>query len=88
MQLICKKGGLSHEWVDDNEKFKQEGLPPRKAFYSKLKLSGISKEEYKHAQNVYKTFSCKNFQYYHDIYLKSDVLLLADVFENFRTSSI
>ena len=44
MNLICKKGVYPYEWVDDNEKFKQEGLPPRKAFYSKLKLAGISKE--------------------------------------------
>ena len=83
MQLICKKGVYPYEWVDDNEKFKHEGLPPRKAFYSKLKLSGISKEEYKHAQIVYKTFKCKTFQDYHDFYLKSYVLLLADIFENF-----
>ena len=39
MNLICKKGVYPYEWVDDNEKFKQEGLPPRKAFYSKLKIS-------------------------------------------------
>ena len=88
MQLICKKWVYPYEWVDDNEKFKQEGLPPRKAFYSNLKLAGISKEEYKHAQNVYRTFNCKTFQDYHDLYLKSDVLLLAGVFENFKKSSI
>ncbi len=51
MILICKKGVYPYEWVDDNEKFKHEGLPPRQAFYSKLRLAGISKEEYKHAQN-------------------------------------
>ncbi len=88
MELICKKGVYPYEWVDDNEKFKQEGLPPVKAFYSKLRLSGISKAEYKHAQNVYKTFNCKTFQDYHDLYLKTDVLVAADIFENFGTSII
>ena len=62
MELICKKGVYPYEWVDDNEKFKQEGLPPTKEFYSKLRISGITKAEYKHAQNVYKTFNCKTFQ--------------------------
>ena len=83
MELICKKGVYLYEWVDDNERFKQEGLPPIKAFYSKLRLSGITTAEYKHAQNVYKTFNCKTFQDYHELYLKTDVLLLADIFENF-----
>ena len=78
-----------YEYIDgDEEKFKEIGLPPRKAFYSKLRLSGISKKEYKHAQNVYKKFKCQSFQDYHDLYLKSDVLLLSDVFEDFRKTSI
>ena len=67
MNLICKKGVYPYEWVDDNEKFKQEGLPPRKAFYSKLNLAGISKGEYKHAQNAYITLKCKTFQDYHEL---------------------
>ena len=70
MELICKKGVSPYEWVDDNEKFKQEGLPPRKEFYSTLRISGNSEEEYKQAQNVYKTFNCKTFQDYHDLYVK------------------
>ena len=56
--------------------------------YSKLKLEGITKAEYKHAQEVYREFDCKTFQDYHDLYLKTDVVLLVDVFEHFRKSSI
>ena len=54
--------------MDDKEKFKLEGLPARKDFYSRLKLSGISKADYKHAQEVYKQFKCKTFQDYHGLY--------------------
>jgi len=43
MELICKKGVYPYEWVDDNEKFKQEGLPPRKAFYANLRVAGRNK---------------------------------------------
>ena len=66
------------------EKLKEKKLPPKEAFYSKLNDKEISDKDYEHAQNVWKTFNCQTLQDYHDIYLKSDVLLLADVFENFR----
>jgi len=67
MELICKKGVYHYEWVDDNENLKQEGLPPRKESYSNLRLSGIAKAEYKHAQNVYTIFKCKACQDYRDL---------------------
>jgi hypothetical protein len=88
LELICQKGFYPYEYIDDPEKLKETGLPPRKAFYSKLRLSGISKKEYKHAQNIYNKFKCYTFQDYHNLYLTSDVLLLSDVFEHFRKTSI
>ena len=53
-------------------------------------MKGITKKEYNHAKLVYRTFECKAFQYYHDVYLITDVFLLANIFtvENFRESSI
>jgi hypothetical protein len=70
------------------EKFAFTELPPKDAFYSKLDEQGITDEEYERAQNVWTAMDCKRFQNYYDLYLKTDVILLADVFENFRDLSM
>ena len=84
MELICRKGSYPYEFIDSWEKIHHPELPPQEAFYSKLKLEGISDDDYKHAQNVYTSFKCRSFYDYHMLYLKTDVILLADIFENFR----
>ena len=60
-------------------------LPPKEEFYSKLTNSGISDEDYLHAQKVWNNFGMKTMRDYHNLYLTTDVMLLEDVFENFRT---
>ena len=72
--------------MDSWERFSKESLPEKKAFYSKLKMAGISDADYEHAQAVWKAFECKNLGDYHYLYLKTDVMLLADIFEIFRTT--
>ena len=57
---------------------------PKEAFYSKLNLKGISNEDYAHGQKVWEVFGIRNRGEYHDLYAKSDTLLIADVFKNFR----
>ena len=68
--------------MDDFNKFKEEGLPSIEKNYSKLTDEDISDSDYNNAKNVWGKFKCKTVGDYHDLYLKSDVLILADVFEN------
>ena len=70
--------------MNTEEKFNDTKPPPREAFYSKLTGRGITEKNYKHVLNVWNTFKMKTFKDYHKLYNETDVLLLADVFENFR----
>ena len=86
--MLLRKGNYSYEYVDSWEKFNETSLPDKKAFYSELNKEGITDEDYAHAQKVWKVFEIKNLGEYHDLYVQSDTLLLADVFENFRDKCI
>ena len=70
--------------MESFNKFEETKLPQKEDFFSKLNYEHITQQDFEHAQNVWKTFKCKNMGDYHDLYLKTDVLLLADVFEEFR----
>ena len=83
-ELLKKKGVFPYEFMTGFNKLSVNKLPPKKAFYSKLNDEHISDEQYGHAQNVWNEFGCKTMRDYHDLYLKNDVLLLADVMENYR----
>ena len=82
-ELLLRKGVYPYEWMDDFDKFDYTYLPEKEAFYSKLTMSNITDDDYKHAQKVWETFNMKSMRNYHDLYLKTDVLLLANCFENF-----
>ena len=82
--LLYKKGIYPYEYMDSFEKFSETSLPKKEDFYSKLNDEHITEDEYAHAQTVWETFDCKTLGDYHDLYVKTDVALLADVFENFR----
>jgi hypothetical protein len=79
-----RKGVYPYEYMDSFEKFSEISLPPIKEFNSKLTNKGISIEDYEYAQTVWKAMNIKNMGEWHDLYLKTDVLILTDVFENFR----
>ena len=84
LSLLTRKGVYPYDYMDSPEKLKETKLPPKEAFYSRLNDEGISDENYPHARTVWETFEMKNLEDYHNLYNRVDVLLLADVFENFR----
>ena len=84
LSLMTKKGVYPYDYMDSFEKFEDNRLPKKEDFFSIMNNEHITDEEYQHAQNVWNKFSLTSMGEYHDLYLKSDILLLADVFENFR----
>ena len=85
---MLRKGVYPYEYVDNWEKFNETLLPSKKDFYSNLNMEDIDDIDYRHGNNVFKGFKLENLGDYHDLYVQSDTLLLADVFENFRDMCI
>ena len=81
---MLRKGVYPYEYMDDWEKFNETTLPEKEDVYSNLNMEDITDKDYMHGKRVFKDFEIKNLGEYHDLYLKSDTLLLADVFESFR----
>ena len=84
MQMLLNKGIFPYDWFDSLDKLNATALPPIEAFHSKLIDEACSQEDYDRALYVWDLFECKTFKDYHDIYMRTDVYLLADVFESFR----
>ena len=84
VKLLKQKGFFPYDYMGSIEKLKNPTPPPQKAFYSKLTGKGINNYNYNHVLNIWKTWNMKTFKEYLELYNVTDVLLLADVFENFR----
>ena len=82
--LLLRKDIYPYEYMDYLEKVNEEKLPEKEEFYRNLNIEDIIHAGYIHAKRVCKDFDIKNLGEYHDLYLKSDVLLLVDFFENFK----
>lgn len=82
--LMLRKGCYPYDWMDDYSKFNSKTLPSKEEFSSVLTAEDICEESYAHAMKVWDRFSCKTFVDYHNLYLKCDVLLLSDVWRNFK----
>ena len=82
--LLLRKSVYPYDHMNEWERFKEIALPKREKLYNRLNIEDITEVDYVHAKKVYKDFEIKNLGEYRDLYLKSNVLLLADVFENFR----
>ena len=85
--LVLRKGVYPYEYIDNWEKFDENTLPPKEAFHSSLNSEDTSDGDYTHAQKVWDVFQINNIGDYHDLFVQSETVLLADVYENFRNMS-
>ena len=83
-ELPIRKRVYPYEYIYSWDRFEEKRLPSKDEFYSKLNVSGISEEDHQHACKVWNKFGLKNMGDYHDLYLETDVILLANIFESFR----
>ena len=86
--LLTRKGIYPYEYMSSWDRFEETQLPPIEAFYSKLNMSSISSDDYKHAQRVWEEFGIRNLGDYHDLYVRTDVAPLANMYEAFRETCL
>ena len=86
--ILLRKGVYRYEHMNNWSRFNEEELPDKSDFYSSLNMDEITDIDYSHAKKVFDKFSVKNLGEHHDLYLQSDTLLLADIFESFRNKCI
>ena len=82
--LMTSKGVYPYDYIDNFDKLNEPQLPKRKMFYSRLNNQHIKLKEYARAQHIFLHFKCKSIMDYHKLYLKADVLLLNDIWNNFK----
>ena len=86
--LLLRKGVYSYEYIDSWERFDEISLPKKEYFYTSQNMEGITNVNDRHTKRVFKGFNNKNIDDYHDLYVQSDTILLADAFESFRNKCI
>jgi len=83
-ELLLRKSAYPYDYVNCIDKLSERSLPPKDKFYSRLNDEDVTDDDYNHAKTVWKEFDMKTLRDYLELYSITDVLLLADVFENFR----
>ena len=86
--LLLRKGIYPYEYMDNWERFNETSLPSKESFYSNLNMKNIDDIDYRRGNNIFNKFKLNNLEEYHDLYVQSDTLLLADVFGNFRNACL
>ena len=86
VDLLLRKGIYPYDYMDTFDRFEERELPPIENFYNALTDENLSDADYARAKNVWQKFNCVNMGDYHDLYLKTDVLQLADVWECFTNT--
>lgn len=86
--LLLRKLVYPYNYMDSWGRFQEEELPSKSLFFNDLCESEICEKDYEHAVKVWKTFKLQNLGQLHDLYVQVDTILLADIFENFRNTSI
>ena len=86
--LLLRKGVYPYEYMDNWDRFNETSLPSKESFYSNVNMEDIDDIDYRHSNNVFNKFKLNNLGDYHDLYMQSDTLLLADMFENFRDTCL
>jgi len=87
-KLMCRKGVYPYSYFNNWSKFEETSLPSKEHFYNNLTDTHVSDKDYLHAQNVFTSMNMQSLKDYHDFYLYTDTILLADVFETFRDMCI
>ena len=85
---LLKKGVYPYEYMNSVQRYDETDLPPIKDFYSSLSGTTISVDEHEWAKKMWQKYGCSNLRDYTMLYLSTDVALLADVFENFRSIAL
>ena len=80
-ELLIRKAIYPYEYMDNWDKFTETTLPPASSFYSKLNMFLVSDQDYEHACKVWREFGIRNLGEYQDLYLRTDVILLANLFD-------
>jgi hypothetical protein len=88
MDMLLRKGVYPYDYMNHTDRFAEQKIPTIEEFFSRLYNKPCSVSDYKYADDVWNKFGCHTMRDYHDLYLKTDVLLLADVFESFRTATL
>ena len=86
--LLLRKSVYLYEYMDNWERFDETSLPNKESFYNNLNMENIDDIDCRRGNSVFKRIKLKNLGEYRDLYVQSDTLLLADVFENFRNTCV